>query len=180
MIKRLLPAVILICLLALFYSKNFLTQEPVTSTQTQVTHNSESILQIAQSNLPHSGVLKQDRSGFVYLKVDDHYIDQLFPLLHNREYRKPPYFRRPNAPGAHISVIYSDEHVYTIAELGQTFSFKILDMAIVPPRTQEFVVIQVESPELEALRTKYGLSPLLKGHPFHITIAKKKNYKWKR
>jgi hypothetical protein len=172
MIKRLLPVVILICGLVFLYSKNF-TPHP----QKQVFYNSESILRIAQNELPHTGVLKEDRSGFVYLKVDDHYIDQLFPLLHNPEYRKPPYFRRPNAPGAHISVIYSDEHVHKIKELGQTFSFKILDITAVPPKTQEFVVIQIESPELEALRVKYGLSPLLKGHPFHITIAKKKRNK---
>jgi hypothetical protein len=31
--------------------------------------------------------------------------------------------------------------------------------------------LAVSCPELEALREKYGLSPRLKGHDFHITIC---------
>jgi len=35
------------------------------------------------------------------------------------------------------------------------------------------VVLEVESPELEKLREKYGLPPKLLGHDYHITIGKK-------
>lgn len=61
-----------------------------------------------------------------------------------------------------------------IKEIGQQYSFKITGLASVPPRTGEYIVLKVESPDLEQLRQKYGLSPLLQGHSFHITIAKKK------
>lgn len=134
----------------------------------------------AIEHLPQSGVLKVARDGFVYLKVDDRYIDELFPLLDKPEYRKPPYFRRPNAPGAHISVIYVDERHKTgwIDEIGHKYSFKITGMGSVPADTQEYIVLEVAAPGLERLREKYGLSPLLKGHQFHITIAKRKYKPW--
>lgn len=135
----------------------------------------EPIVQWAQDNLSQSGVLKEGRDGFVYLKVDDGYINQLFPMISNPGYVKPAYFRRPDAPGAHISVMYVDERNRTgdIAELGKSYSFKITRLAFVPPRTRKYIVLEIDCPELESLRKKYGLSPLLKGHDFHITIAKK-------
>lgn len=143
---------------------------------TQVIHNQEQIIHWAQDRLPHEGVLKEEKGGFVYLKVDDDYIQQLYPLLQNPRYVMPPYFRRPDSPGAHISVFYVDERKQTgkIKEIGETFTFSIIGLAAVPPRYREYIVLKVYSPELEALRFRYGLSPLLKGHEFHITIAKKK------
>jgi hypothetical protein len=141
--------------------------------------DAEPIVQWAQSHLPQKGVLKENDQGFVYLKVDDGYINQLFPKLSAHNYIKPAYFRRPDSPGAHISVFYVDERGRTgdIKEIGQGFSFKISDLAYVPEKSREYIVIKVKSPELEQLRSKYNLSPLLHGHDFHITIAKKKNKK---
>lgn len=134
------------------------------------------VVQWAQDHLPQKGILKEGRDGFVYLKVDDNYIYQLFPMLNEPGYVKPPYFRRSNSPGAHISVFYVDERKRTgkISEIGQSFAFQISQLSYVPPKTREFIVLQVRSPELEQLRSKYGVSPLLKGHDFHITIAEKK------
>jgi hypothetical protein len=132
----------------------------------------ERVLSAAQK-LPHKGVL-QESMGFVYLHVDDRYIEDLFPLLNNRRYFKPPYFRQPDGVGAHISVFYTNEteRLGRIQEIGQEFSFEITDLAYVPPRYRDYIVIEVSAPELEQLRQKYGFSPLLKGHQFHITIAK--------
>ena len=59
-------------------------------------------------------------------------------------------------------------------EIGQKYSFKISGLTSVPPKTHKYIVLEVISPELEQLRKKYGLSPLLKGHNYHITISKKK------
>jgi len=36
-----------------------------------------------------------------------------------------------------------------------------------------YIVLEVESQKLENLRKKYGLNAKLKGHEFHISIAKK-------
>ena len=128
----------------------------------------------AEKNLPHVGTLMQKPDGYAYVKVDDRYINELFPLLHAKPgYKKPPYFRKNNLPGAHISVIYKNEHV-KLKEVGQKFSFKIRDIATVnPDHKTTYIILQVDSPELENLRKSYGLGPKLHGHEFHISIAKK-------
>lgn len=127
----------------------------------------------AQKHLPHQGKLVQQSSGYAYIKVDDNYIHQLFPLLNAHDYTKPPYFRRADAPGAHISVVYEDENV-TLKEAGQIFAFTVEDVIVVTPKQGlSYIVLQVTSPDLENLRKRYGLAPKLKGHEFHITLAKK-------
>lgn len=134
------------------------------------------IVTYAKKNLPQEGILVQNPDGFAYLKVDDRYIHDLFPLLglEKEGFTEPPYFRSKTAPGAHISIFYVDEKVVP-EEVGQTFPFKLENIVIVKPtKDTSYAVLQVASPELEALRKKYGLSPKLHGHEYHISIAKKK------
>lgn len=130
------------------------------------------VLTLAQS-LPKSGMLIQQPDGYAYLKLDDRYIHELFPMLDAEPgFKKPPYFRRKNAPGAHISIIYEDEKV-SLKEVGQTFTFELKDIRVVNTGKANFIVLEVFAPNLEQLRASYGLKPKLKGHEFHITIAKK-------
>jgi len=146
------------------------------SSQDTYTTNWDKALEHAQSNLPHEGTLVVGRDGFVYLKVSDEYINELFPILdlEKEGFRKPPFFRTGKSPGAHISVFYKQERIHP-KELGRTFHFNIKKVEIVQPnKWDEFAILKVESPELEQLREKYGLSPKLKGHDFHITIGKKR------
>lgn len=132
----------------------------------------EQALQYAKEHLSHDGVLVQQSDGYAYIKVDDDYIHRLYPLLNTSTYEKPPYFRRKDAPGAHISVVYEDEH-QQLDEAGKHFTFTLKNIVEVHPKKGlSYIVLQVSSPELENLRKKYGLSPLLKGHEFHITLAK--------
>lgn len=161
-----------------FFVAHFTAEKPIPQAHENTIQNHEEVVQWAQEHLPHTGVLEEDHQGFVYLKVDDDYINKLYPLLKHRGYTKPDYFRRPNAPGAHVSVFYIDERYRTgkIHEIGQTIPFTIKSLDIVPPTSHQYIVLQIEAPELEALRKKYGLKPLLKGHDFHITIAKKKHH----
>jgi hypothetical protein len=139
----------------------------------------ESIVQYAREHLPHTGVLQQGPDGFVYVKVDDRYIKELYPMLDLEGYVMPPYFRRPDSPGAHISVFYvfESEQIGHLAELGRTYEFKVEGLAFVPYKHPKFAVLHVSSPELEHLRQKYGFSPLLQNHDFHITIAEKPKHK---
>lgn len=121
------------------------------------------------------GRLVTKSDGFTYIKVDDEYIHTLFPMLGLEKdgFKEPPYFRRPEAPGAHISVINVNENVIP-EEIGQIFQFNLKQITLVQPtREATYVVLQVEAPELESLREKYGLSPNLNGHDFHITLGKK-------
>lgn len=132
---------------------------------------------LAQS-LPHSGELRE-KKGYYYVKVDDRYINDIFPLFTQSKLQKPPYFRSHNAPGAHISVFYEDEtkHLGTITELGSTFSFQLNRFVSVHVKNKKLYLMQVIAPQLEALRSKYGLKPKLHGHEFHITIAVHKEKK---
>lgn len=59
-------------------------------------------------------------------------------------------------------------------EIGQTFHFKIKDIILVQPsKNASYAILQVESPEVEKLREKSGLSGKLHGHEYHISLAKK-------
>ena len=158
------------------FSSNHLESFEAEKRQTDFTQEQEYIVRWARKNLPQTGTLREGRHGYVYLKVDDDYINQLFPMLPYRGYTKPPYFRRPDSPGAHISVMYVNERNRSgeIKEIGQKFSFRITGFASVPPRTHKYIVLEVDAPDLEQFRQRYNLSPLLHGHKFHITIAKKK------
>lgn len=136
---------------------------------------SKNIIAYASKHLPQKGVLVAQPDGYVYLKVDDAYIHDLFPKLNlsQKGYHKPPYFRSYNSPGAHISVIYADERVHP-KEVGKTIFFKLKDVVIVYPTKEiSYAILEVESKSLEKLRTKYGLGPKLHGNEFHISIAKK-------
>jgi hypothetical protein len=134
------------------------------------------VVDYAKENLPLEGSLRMKSDGFVYVKVDDNYIHTLFPMLNLAEegYREPPYFRSAQAPGAHISVFYEDENVFPEKELGKTYHFTLQKIIIVTPsKSTTYAVLQVDAPELEALREHYGLKPKLHGHEFHISLAKR-------
>lgn len=136
------------------------------------------VVAFADEHLPKSGILMQKSDGYAYVKVDDRYIHELFPRLHvDGAYKKPPYFRREDSPGAHISVVYENEHV-KLKEEGQRFNFTLRGIKLVPvnPSTS-YIVLEVASPELEKLRESYGLFPKLNHHEFHITLAKRTDQK---
>lgn len=142
---------------------------------TQTVASWQEVVDYASETLPMQGVLVMKTNGFVYLKVDDNYIHTLFPMLglEAEGFKEPPYFRSAEATGAHISIFYEDEYVVP-EELGQTFSFELNEIVIVQAsRTAQYAVLQVSSPELEKLRKKYGLTPKLHGHEYHISLAKK-------
>lgn len=143
----------------------------------ELTHNPwDEAVAFAEKHLPKSGTLVQQADGFAYLKVDDGYIHQLYPLLHADGFEEPPYFRRSDAPGAHISVIYENEKV-SLDEVGQVFDFELKNIKEVETKNGSFIVLVVDTPKLEELRKKHGLKPKLNGHEFHITIAKHRSKK---
>lgn len=124
--------------------------------------------------ISHQGVLKQKASGFVYLDVSNAFIDSLLNCLElPGELRPLPTAAR--SMGAHISVFNETEQV-TPVELGETFSFEIKDIRSFTMNSRDGLkklwVIAASSPELEALREKYGCPAKWKGYEFHITLGK--------
>lgn len=137
------------------------------------------------NGVPDWGVLMErpdqnERKGIIYLKVSEAILDALFPCIRDKDVDKGS-----SEIGAHISVIRPamgdqlPKGVDRIEELGKKFSFKLKYFASLVPdhdiQWERVWILGVESPELEALREKYGLSPKLFGnkHDFHITIATK-------
>lgn len=144
-------------------------------TSLDATPSWQEIVEYAKENLPLQGQLLIKSDGFCYVKVDDEYIHTLFPMLGLEEegYKKPPYFRTKEAAGAHISVFYENENIRP-EEVGQYFDFELKQIVIVKTsKNMSYAVLQVESPELEKLREKYGLKSKLFGHEYHISLAKK-------
>lgn len=135
--------------------------------------------------LEHKGVLKQKANGYLYIDVSDDYIAQILPLIDASgidapgRLVPPTHYTSRRGIGAHISVMYENEQieneVWEVDELGQEFSFSILELRTVKMnrdnRMKKIWLLAVSSPELESLREKYGLSPKLHGHDFHITLC---------
>jgi len=124
--------------------------------------------------ISHEGVLKQKANGFVYLDVSNEFITEVVDHID----LPGKISKRPTAKqsvGAHISVFHEDEKIRP-KELGKAFSFTIKEIKSFTLSTRDGLkklwAIGVDAPELEELRTKYGLSPRLKGYDFHITLGK--------
>jgi hypothetical protein len=124
-------------------------------------------------DLPSQGILKQKENGFIYLDVSNAFITEIIPLLeHEGEIRGRPTAAR--SMGAHVSVFDEKEEIVP-AELGHPFSFQVKEIRSFTLSSRDGLkklwVIAVDAPELEQLREKYGCSPKMKGHDFHITLG---------
>ena len=130
------------------------------------------------------GTLKKAPDNFVYLNIPNNVINGLVLMLDYEGVEKPPYdLKSFNRVGAHISVIgtreYEDHNLGEIKEIGQEFNFHFKGFKRVNPEgwdgMQQVYFMEVESPEIEKLRKSYGLSKLIDGHQFHITVGVKKS-----
>lgn len=142
------------------------------------------LVEYAKNRLPNCGVLKQnDLGSYCYLKIHNDFIFELFPLIKAPNLSMPDYFPPRYECGAHISVIYPEEILsekIRIDEMGQSFSFEIIDFFSLSVFNKAFFALTISSPSLEQLRIKYGLPVKLNYHgllvPFHITIANQIKY----
>lgn len=122
------------------------------------------------------GTLRETEDGFVYIDLDDAFIYGLIRYIEPYGFVEPPYFGKPGLVGAHISLFYVGEKPQrAIEEIGREFSFIPTTTQIVKPPSwedvEEVFIIEVDSPELEEMREKYGLEN--REIPFHITIGVK-------
>lgn len=154
-------------LLLFFLSINLVSScSPIPSTL------NSSILKEAEK-LPKTGILKQ-RKNYVYLALNNQYIHSLYPIIENfdNKSQKPPYFRKDDPIGSHVSVMYEKETAnLNIEEVNRSFNFTLNKLKLVESKGKSYYVLEIESPELEKLRLKYGLTKLLNRFKFHITVA---------
>jgi shikimate kinase len=137
-----------------------------------------------------SGRLYLAKSGWLLLSVPNALVRGLFDALvaPGAELPLAGAMNVPNVDAdllnAHISVMTADEvqsvGADKINERGHNFGYTLGPLKEITVRgisgVSKVWAVQVSSPGLTAIRKSYGLSPLPKGHPFHITVAvRKKN-----
>lgn len=136
--------------------------------------NNEQLIRTASSINP-SGILARSPNNLIYLDIDDAYVHRLFPLLQEKEIKKPNYFGK-NLAGAHVSVMYPEEtFLLDTEDLGKKYHFKIKELVIAEINLKKYYVLLIDCPLLIQLRNKYGLSEQLNFKNYwidlHITIG---------
>lgn len=121
--------------------------------------------------------LKRDDKGFVYLDIPDEYVYSLFESFGDSQSELPPYFGEGKA-GAHITAIPIGElgnYGLTQEDIGRKFTFRIVNVDSLKPDQWKGVnkvhFLTLSCPELESLRVRYGLSPKIHDHDFHLTFG---------
>ncbi len=128
------------------------------------------------------GRLVASKSGWGLLEVPNAIVRGLFAALHEPGVELPP--NKAGSLNAHISVFTKADveaigGVDKLTERGKVFKYQLGPVQSVQPKGWKEMslvyFVQVRSPELQALRKSYGLTPLPNGdHDFHITLAVKK------
>ncbi len=131
------------------------------------------VLNLAKTLHP-KGTLHQ-QGDYCYLKIDDHYIHEIYPLLSSYgNVKKPDYFNSPHGVGAHISVIYPEENVALFTD-NTVHGFSVIQLVKANYQRNTYYVLIVDAPSLEDVRKQYKLDP----RPwfqnqrivFHITVG---------
>jgi len=121
--------------------------------------------------------LNQEGGSYGILEISEDFKRSVFEAI------REPGMEYDGEYKAHISVFTEDEMgqlVHPIEESGKAFRFSLRSIETVEPEgwdeMERVWFVTVESPELEALRLKYGFPAKLNGgHEFHITVAVKPN-----
>lgn len=139
----------------------------------------------AATNHSLVGRLYVAKSGWLLLSVPNALVRGIYDALATpgAELPRAGLLNVPNVPGdvlnAHISVMNADEvkkiGAENINERGHMFGYSLGQLKEITPRNIDGIskvwALQVSAPMLSAIRKSYGLSPLLNGHAFHITVA---------
>lgn len=129
-------------------------------------------------------ILKRSPNGFHYLDIPQSFTNGLFDMLDDDKAEKHQYQQKQyNSVGSHVSVISEEEldDDMIIKEVGDYFEFNIGNAKCVKPEgwkgMKNVCFVEIESPQLEKLRTKYKLPKTYKnkGHKFHITFSIEKS-----
>ncbi len=124
------------------------------------------------------GQLKLKGNGYVYLDVNNQYVDEICEILPIQgDFKKLS--TDGKKIGAHISVFYEDEmikhEIWDLKEAGDWFTFEVKELRYICKKTangeKKTWLLVVDAPALERLRAHYGLKPKLLGHDFHMTLG---------
>jgi len=121
--------------------------------------------------IPMTGKLNVKPGGYVTLQVPQEFTENIYNTIYEEGMEKPEY-------GAHISVMtdFENDKFGPIWEDGEEFEYTISSIESCDPEgwdeMKKVWFVKCYSPQLEELRTSYGMNPLMfTDHDFHITIA---------
>jgi hypothetical protein len=124
-------------------------------------------------------------TNFVYVKVDDWFVEYYLPLIAKRGFILPPSFEhsslRGSPIGANITAVNVAEAKLLREEQFQAlttqpeFTFKVTAFTSVVPdtwkQTAKMAIIGLECPELEVVRKSLYLTAKPNGHDFNIIVG---------
>jgi len=143
---------------------------------------SKDLIDYVCQNIPLTGTIKMDSRGYIYLKLSDSYIIDIYSYLNQKQIDMPPYFDQQKPFGAHISVVLPQEERQRIVpeEIDCDIEFEITGSYFAEPENwyeMKYVwFLTIKSPSLESLRTKLGLSSKINDEEFYITFAVQKRF----
>lgn len=158
----------------------FLFWSAVLCASTPVRLENSKVLQYAQTELPHEGILQMTEEGFLYVELPKEYVFELIPLLtKDKEVVCPPPYFDKGKIGAHITVATVPEmrdRKKDIPYLGQKVTFSILSLEKVDLldsvlQAKAVYMLAIESDQIAEIRKKLDLPVKIRDHNFHITIA---------
>jgi hypothetical protein len=132
------------------------------------------------------GRLFMNQFGYFYLKLKDSLFEGLQKNIRSFGGERPPYLTPASTLGYHLGVIMPSEYHANklwgkVKEVGREFYFAIDGCYQVHlhdhPKFEMLWVMKASSPQLEALRGKYGLQAKQNGHDFMIVLGVKKRQK---
>jgi hypothetical protein len=142
----------------------------------------------AESVAALSGRLQLSSSGWLLLNVPNAIVNGLFQAINEHGVEMPPARAANGVYQAHISVMHRTEVEAAgggdkITERGKLIPYQLGQVKTCNPdgwpEMEQVWFVEVESPALEAIRKKYGLTGLPKKgkHKFHITFAVRRREK---
>ena len=140
---------------------------------------SEDVLELV-SDLPRVGYITRNPTGYVFLDLNDGWIDNLESIMEKFGYQRPPYFYGGQGVGAHVTILpafYGKKHPDTDVEVGRKITFKISGAAPFYPRygeygTEAIYMIRIESPDLDHVLESFKEPDYNPGYGgFHIVVG---------
>ena len=123
---------------------------------------------------PLRGKLRQTRKGFIYVEVPSEIMSPFRSMIKEKNVFAPPV---KESVGAHITVVMDDEATENKIKIktDKEVEFWIRGFYSVIPdgwkNVKKCWFLVVDSPDIEKLRTGWGLTKKDRGHRLHITVA---------
>lgn len=133
------------------------------------------------SHLPKVGYITRNFTGYVFLDLNDDWIESLESIMEKYGYQRPPYFYGAQGVGAHATIlpaVYGKNHPDSDVEVGRKIAFEISRAAPFYPRYGEYgseaiYTIKIESPELDQVLKIFNEPEYKPGYGggFHIVVG---------